>query len=101
MSSYRFRFPRTLRRISCRALDLESRGILGEGVSFMHEEKQAAMEMQTVNIANFQGVFGDVQNSTVTQNLMVDKAASGAWQIAFGTAGSLLAQAIYLDYGFN
>ncbi|MHB9134668.1 MAG: AbiTii domain-containing protein [Armatimonadota bacterium] len=138
------------------ALDLESKGILGEDMSFTQEEKQAAREMQTVNIKNFQGVLGNVQNSTVTQNLnmsihkgdfeslsayllslglglpeiddlkrrideepvpeakdrlgfkvsgwigeMVAKAASGGWQIAFGTAGSLLAQAICIYYGFS
>ena len=31
---------------------------------------------------------------------MVGKAASGVWQIAMGTAGSLLAQAICRYYGF-
>lgn len=137
------------------ALDLETRGILGDNMSFTHEERQAAKEMQTVNIENFQGVLGNVQNSTVTQNLnmevrqgdfdslaaylqslgvgddqirdlrermkedpapqakdrlgpkvsswigdMVGKAASGAWQIGLGTAGSLLAEAICLYYGF-
>jgi hypothetical protein len=137
------------------ALDLESRGILGEDMTFTSEEQQAAKKMQTVNIGNFQGVLGDVKHSTVTQNLkmdiqkgdfdslaaylrsveveeaqiadlkerikqdpvpqakdklgpkvsswigeMVGKAASGGWQLAVGTAGSLLAQAICLYYGF-
>lgn len=137
------------------SLDLESRGILGDDMSFTSEEQQAAKEMQTVNIENFQGIWGNVQHSTVTQNLnmdvrkgdfdslaaylrsvgveevqiadlkerikqeptpqgkdklgpkvsswigdMVGKAASGGWQLAVGTAGSLLAQAICLYYGF-
>ncbi len=137
------------------ALDLESRGVLGEDMSFTVQEKQAADEIRTVNIQNFQGVLGDVQNSSITQNLnmsivkgdfdslrnyllsvgvdssdinklgssveadpqpenkgqlgpevsswigrMVSKAASGAWQIAVGAAGSLLAKAIGLYYGF-
>jgi hypothetical protein len=137
------------------ALDLESRGILGDDMSFTSEEKQAAKEMQTINIGQFQGVLGNIQQSTVTQNLnmdvrkddfdslaaylrsvgvedaqiadlkerikhdpvpqekdklgpkvsswigeMVSKAASGGWQLAVGTAGSLLAQAICLYYGF-
>ena len=137
------------------SLELEKRGILGEDMSFTSEEKQAAKEMQTITIENFQGVLGDVHNSTVTQNLnmaiqtgnfdslatylhsqgvseadiedlkrkieqdtqpqskdmlgpkvsswigkMVGKAASGGWKIAMGTAGSLLAQAIWLYYGF-
>lgn len=137
------------------SLDLESRGILGEDMTFTSEEQQAAKKMQSINIENFQGIFGDVQHSTVTQNLnmnvrkgdidslaaylrsvgveeaqivdlkerinqeptpqgkdklgpqvsswigeMVGKAASGGWQLAVGTAGSLLAQAICLYYGF-
>lgn len=128
------------------ALDLESRGILGDDMSFTSEEKQAAQEMQTINIGQFQGVLGNVQQSTVTQNLnmdvrkedfdslaaylrsveieeaqitdlkdrikqdpipqdkdkreMVGKAAAGGSQLAVGTAGSLLAQAICLYYGF-
>ncbi|CAK8723608.1 MAG: hypothetical protein CDV28_10319 [Candidatus Electronema aureum] len=129
------------------ALDLESRGILGDDMSFTSEEQQAAKKMQTVNIEYFQGILGDVKHSTVTQNLnmdvrkgdfdslaaylrsveveeaqiadlkerikqdpvpqgkdklgpkvsswigeMVGKAASGGWQLAVGTAGSLLFQ---------
>lgn len=137
------------------ALDLESRGILGEDMTFTSEEQQAAKKMQSITIENFQGILGDVKHSTVTQNLnmdvrkgdfdslaaylrsveveeaqiadlkerikqdpvpqakdklgpkvsswigeMVGKAASGGWQLAVGTAGSLLAQAICLYYGF-
>lgn len=135
-------------------LDLEDKGIVGEDMSFTPEEQQAAKGLQTVNIENFQGILGNVQHSTVTQNLnmevqkgdfdslsaylqslgvespdivslekrihedsppqtrdklgpgvsswigeMVRKAASGTWSIALGTAGSLLAQAIWLYYG--
>lgn len=137
------------------SLELESRGILGEDMTFTSEEQQAAKKIQSINIENFQGVLGDVKHSTVTQNLnmdvrkgdfdslaaylrsvkveeaqiadlkerinqeptpqgkdklgpqvsswigeMVGKAASGGWQLAVGTAGSLLAQAICLYYGF-
>ena len=137
------------------ALDLESRGILGDDMSFTSEEQQAAKEMQTIHIGQFQGILGNVQQSTVTQNLnmdvrkgdfdslaaylqsvgvedaqitvlkdkikqdptpqdkdqlgpkvsswigdMVSKAAAGGSQLAVGTAGSLLAQAICLYYGF-
>jgi hypothetical protein len=124
-------------------------------MTFTSEEQQAAKEMQTINIGQFQGVLGNVQQSTVTQNLnmdvrkddfdslaaylqsvgiekaqitdlkerikqdpvpqdkdklgpkvsswigdMVAKAAAGGSQLAVGTAGSLLAQAICLYYGF-
>lgn len=137
------------------ACDLENRGILGDDMSFTSEEQQAAKEIQTINIGQFQGVLGNVQQSTVTQNLnmdvrkkdfdslaaylqsvgvedaqitdlkdrinqdpmpqdkdklgpkvsswigeMVGKAAAGGSQLAVGTAGSLLAQAICLYYGF-
>lgn len=50
------------------SLRLEQQGILGEGMRFTSEEKAAAMTSQSIHIGNFQGVLGDVTNSTVTQN---------------------------------
>lgn len=53
------------------ALSLEEEGILGEGMSFTNEEKQKAMGATVIHIQNFQGVLGDVEGSTVTQNLSI------------------------------
>ena len=50
------------------ALELESRGIVGNGMTFSQEEQRRAVE-QHVQIANFQGVFGDVNHSSVSQQL--------------------------------
>ena len=49
------------------ALELESKGILGEGMTFSNEEKERAHT--NINIQTFQGVMGDVAHSHVTQNL--------------------------------
>ena len=46
-------------------LELEKRGIKGEGMSFDEKEKQAA-HTQVFNIQNMTGVAGNVHNSTVT-----------------------------------
>ncbi len=51
------------------ALQLESDGILGNGISFSREEKEKAKVSGNIHIGNFQGVLGDVSESTVTQNL--------------------------------
>jgi hypothetical protein len=52
------------------ALKLEQEGIIGEGMSFSKKEKEKALTSTNIHIAgNFQGVFGNVNNSTVTQNL--------------------------------
>ena len=51
------------------ALQLEQEGILGEGMRFTSEEKAIAMTSQNIHIGNFQGVLGDVNESTVTQSL--------------------------------
>ena len=50
------------------SLQLESQGIVGDGMTFSEEEKQRATT-QSVHINNFQGVFGNVTNSSVTQRL--------------------------------
>ncbi|MEZ5941134.1 MAG: hypothetical protein R3C18_07070 [Planctomycetaceae bacterium] len=52
------------------ALKLEQQGILGEGMRFTPEEKAIAVNNQNIHIGgNFQGVLGDVNESTVTQSL--------------------------------
>ena len=57
------------------ALKLEEEGILGEGISFNEKEKEKALNSTNIHIGNFQGVWGDIANSTVAQNLnmMVQK----------------------------
>jgi hypothetical protein len=45
------------------------------------------------------GTFGPQVSSWIGK--MVGKAALGAWELAVGTASSLLAQAIWLYYGFS
>lgn len=137
------------------ALDLESQGILGTGLTFSNMEKLKAASTTSIRIENFQGVLGNVENSTVTQNLdlsiikgdfenlrkelkklgieqkdidelktavasdpeiiksgnfgqkvgiwmgkMVQKAATGSWDISINTAGSVLAMLIAKYYGF-
>jgi hypothetical protein len=51
------------------ALKLEDQGILGDGLSFSPAEKERAAGNMEIKIENFQGVFGDIVNSSVTQNL--------------------------------
>lgn len=51
------------------ALKLEAAGILGTGVTFSDDEKDKAARSQEITIQNFQGIIGDVTQSTVTQNL--------------------------------
>ena len=51
------------------ALKLEEEGILGEGLSFSYDEKEKAQNSQNITIQNFQGILGDVSDSTVTQSL--------------------------------
>lgn len=47
------------------SLDLERRGIIGEGLAFSENEKAAAKQMQSVHIGQFNGVLGNVAESTV------------------------------------
>jgi hypothetical protein len=49
------------------ALQLETDGIVGEGMTFSADEKQRAHA--SISIENFQGILGNVSESTVTQNL--------------------------------
>lgn len=49
------------------SLELEAEGILGEGMTFSREEKDKARSV--ISIRNFQGVLGDVTNSTISQDL--------------------------------
>jgi hypothetical protein len=49
------------------SLELEREGILGQGMTFSKEEKTKASS--SITIENFQGVFGNIENSTVTQKL--------------------------------
>lgn len=51
------------------SLKLEEQGILGEGVTFSKEEKHKAQSVPNINIANFQGVLGNVTDSNITQSL--------------------------------
>lgn len=53
------------------ALKLEEEGILGEGMSFNAQEKEKALTSTNIRIGNFQGVWGNVADSTVTQNLNI------------------------------
>lgn len=51
------------------SLDLEAKGILGVGMQFTMEEKTRASQMGSINIENFQGILGNVDNkSHVTQS---------------------------------
>lgn len=52
------------------ALQLESQGILGDGINFSAEEKAIATENQSaINIQNFQGVLGNVSGGNVSQTM--------------------------------
>jgi len=51
------------------SLELEREGILGEGMTFSKEEKTKAVS--SITIENFQGILGNVENSTVTQELEI------------------------------
>ncbi len=51
------------------SLKLEDQGILGDGLSFSPDEKERAASNMEIKIENFQGVMGDIVNSSVTQNL--------------------------------
>ncbi len=137
------------------ALDLEAQGIIGAGLTFSSTEKIKASSTTSIRIENFQGVLGNIENSTVTQNLglsiakgdfenlrnklselkveqsdidelqtalesepviterekfgqkvgawigkMVQKAATGVWDISINTAGNILAILIAKYYGF-
>ncbi len=57
------------------SLELEAQGILGNGLVFSKEEKEIAVSSPSINIHNFQGVLGNVSDSSVVQNLnmSVDK----------------------------
>lgn len=51
------------------ALSLEQAGILGEGMSFTEKEKEKAKSNSEINIQHFQGVLGDVTNSSIDQTM--------------------------------
>lgn len=51
------------------ALKLEAEGILGEGLTFTDSERRKASMASGINIQNFQGVLGNVSDSTLHQNL--------------------------------
>jgi hypothetical protein len=51
------------------ALKLEQEGVTGENLSFSTDEVRRASMSTNINIANFQGVLGDVKDSDLTQNL--------------------------------
>lgn len=136
-------------------LKLEQDGILGKNMTFTPQEQEKATSNPNIRIDNFQGILGNINDSTVSQVLsmtvtegsldslcsflvengvkrsdvddlrealiidphptvsgtfgekvsswiarMVGKAASGAWSMSVGAAGSLLATAIAKYYGF-
>lgn len=54
------------------SLRLESEGILGEGLQFTTKEKELANMSTTITIDNFQGVLGDVSNSSLNQDLEIN-----------------------------
>jgi hypothetical protein len=51
------------------AMKLEEEGILGEGLTFSHEERQKAQGNPSISIGQFQGILGNVADSNITQNL--------------------------------
>jgi hypothetical protein len=54
------------------ALELESDGILGEGLVFTEEERSKAVSNTNINIEridNFQGMLGSASESSITQNM--------------------------------
>jgi len=51
------------------ALKLEQEGVTGENLSFSTDEVKKASMSTNINIANFQGVLGDVKDSELTQDL--------------------------------
>ncbi|MBL4884117.1 MAG: hypothetical protein JKY95_06235 [Planctomycetaceae bacterium] len=71
------------------SLRLEEQGILGEGMKFTPEEKEIAMTSQNIHIGSFQGVLGDVNESTVTQALTMSVKAGdlNSLQQKFAEAG--------------
>jgi hypothetical protein len=50
-------------------LKLEEQGILGEGLTFTSKEIQTAATSPNIRIDNFQGIFGNVTQSNVAQDL--------------------------------
>lgn len=56
------------------ALKLEMAGIVGDGLTFSAEEKTRALRSSTITITNFQGVLGDISQSTLNQQLTMSVA---------------------------
>jgi hypothetical protein len=54
------------------ALGFEDAGIVGEGMSFSNDEKKQADEFKHLTIENFQGVLGNVIDSTVNQTNTIE-----------------------------
>ncbi|MBI1450444.1 MULTISPECIES: hypothetical protein [Acinetobacter] len=50
------------------SLELEDKGILGQGLKFTEKEKGIAMSVNNYHIQNMQGVVGNVNESTINQN---------------------------------
>jgi len=51
------------------SINLEKEGVLGEGLQFTELEKETASTSSNVTIQNFQGIWGNVAGSVVTQDL--------------------------------
>lgn len=58
------------------SLSLEEEGIVGSGLSFSERERQTAMSSHNIRIENFQGILGNVSESTVSQTNAIHIAAS-------------------------
>lgn len=53
------------------ALELENRGVLGDGIYFSETEREEASIMEkNINIGVFNGVMGNISNSKVPQNIV-------------------------------
>lgn len=49
-------------------MKLESEGILGDGINFSEKDKTNAISNNQINITNFQGIIGNINNSEIQQN---------------------------------
>lgn len=54
------------------SVELEEQGILGEGFKFTEKEKEVAMSVNNYHIQNMQGVVGNVSDSTINQNNLMN-----------------------------
>lgn len=50
------------------SVELEEKGILGKGLKFTDKEKESAVSINNYTIENFQGIAGNIVDSTISQN---------------------------------